>query len=449
MIGLTQKRAWQWLYQTVGDGTDTTLDYNAALSRNPSSPVTATITLKHCLSREKSCEAKGAVMPDFGSLTKDTKEVFDLGPPLRRSAYSDRTAWLMAILAELAYVKFEDISNVHLQNLATELVEAARAGDTKDVTARLFAMNDLLSRSRNNTSGGTAANTEKARLETVLKIGGFELVGTFYNPDIRNFMANTEGYVAKRNVPGRTDNMAVIVFRGTTSVADWLTNIKAKPQSIPGQITKKKSHPGFWDAYEVVRADVNQLLEKVQDLPLFICGHSLGGALATIATYELQRDKLAACYTFGAPRVFNEAAAQDFVTPIYRIVNEFDPVAIVPPSDGVMSFWKFSFNALSRLGLAIVFERIAKAFKDHQGYRHVGDLRLLGKIVEHPQTGKKTVAFRTIFEIGDRLSRLTKLVSTVDWSNPFGYYARVKKLVGYHSMDQYRAKLRIRAINRQ
>ena len=37
------------------------------------------------------------------------------------------------------------------------------------------------------------------------------------------------------------------------------------------------------------------------DLGLYITGHSLGGALAQIASVVLERDNLAACYTFASP----------------------------------------------------------------------------------------------------------------------------------------------------
>lgn len=48
-------------------------------------------------------------------------------------------------------------------------------------------------------------------------------------------------------------------------------------------------------------------------------GHSLGGALATLAAYEFRaaarahgKDLNIACYTFGAPRVGNHAFAHEF-----------------------------------------------------------------------------------------------------------------------------------------
>ena len=42
------------------------------------------------------------------------------------------------------------------------------------------------------------------------------------------------------------------------------------------------------------------------------------------------RDWIAACYTFGSPRVGNNQYDRDFKSPIYRIVNTTDVVTVVP-----------------------------------------------------------------------------------------------------------------------
>ena len=65
----------------------------------------------------------------------------------------------------------------------------------------------------------------------------------------------------------------------------------------------------------------------------FVAGHSLGGALALMATAELAnhddpdvRDSIAACYTFGCPRA-GDASFDLFVkAPLYRITNGVDLV---------------------------------------------------------------------------------------------------------------------------
>ena len=67
-------------------------------------------------------------------------------------------------------------------------------------------------------------------------------------------------------------------------------------------------------------------------MPLFITGHSLGGALAMIAAKKItHKGGNAACYTFGSPRVGDEVWISNIKTPLYRVVNAADCVTMLPP----------------------------------------------------------------------------------------------------------------------
>jgi triacylglycerol lipase len=86
---------------------------------------------------------------------------------------------------------------------------------------------------------------------------------------------------------------------------------------------------------------------------VYVTGHSLGGALALMATAELAnhqdasiRDSIAACYTFGCPRAGDASFDQYVKVPLYRVTNGVDLVPAVPPF--------------------------------FLGYRHVGDTRYFG-----------------------------------------------------------------------
>jgi len=67
------------------------------------------------------------------------------------------------------------------------------------------------------------------------------------------------------------------------------------------------------------------------DRGLYITGHSLGGALAQIASAAFARDNLAACYTFGSPRVGVANFDLEIKCPHYRLVNDWDVVPGLPP----------------------------------------------------------------------------------------------------------------------
>ena len=72
---------------------------------------------------------------------------------------------------------------------------------------------------------------------------------------------------------------------------------------------------------------------------LYVTGHSLGGALASLAAYYIDRDlkpSVQGLYTFGSPRVFDHDMSTGFGEsspyPAFRFVNSADIVTRVPPA---------------------------------------------------------------------------------------------------------------------
>jgi triacylglycerol lipase len=92
-------------------------------------------------------------------------------------------------------------------------------------------------------------------------------------------------------------------------------------------------HRGFLEAFECCREEIEAAVgaQVPSTLGLYITGHSLGGALAQIASAVLERDNLAACYTFGSPRVGTLGFDRQVKCPHYRIINDWDLVPGVPP----------------------------------------------------------------------------------------------------------------------
>jgi Lipase (class 3)/C2 domain/RhoGAP domain len=80
--------------------------------------------------------------------------------------------------------------------------------------------------------------------------------------------------------------------------------------------------------------------DRGEHLPIYFCGHSLGGALASLAlSLALLRPKpivVNGCYTFGQPRVgcraFSEFVAESAPLIIQRVQNSSDVVPSTPPS---------------------------------------------------------------------------------------------------------------------
>lgn len=130
--------------------------------------------------------------------------------------------------------------------------------------------------------------------------------------------------------PGATPDWAVLVFRGTDSPRDHRTNLILGLQFLSRQIGV---HLGFQRALDSVWDEVEGELARLT-CPVFYTGHSLGGALATLAA---SRRAPRATYTFGSPRVGNRAFARSMADArIYRVVDAIDLVASVPP--GLLGF---------------------------------------------------------------------------------------------------------------
>jgi hypothetical protein len=102
-------------------------------------------------------------------------------------------------------------------------------------------------------------------------------------------------------------------------------------------------HKGFlqtWTANGIrdrVLAHVADLLASAEDraaVRVLACGHSLGGAVATLAAFDIAREFDIApchvtCYTFGCPRVGNHAFAAEYeqmVPDTWHVVNDQDVV---------------------------------------------------------------------------------------------------------------------------
>lgn len=128
----------------------------------------------------------------------------------------------------------------------------------------------------------------------------------------------------------RLPHFAVLIFRGTEqrSPQDIIADVMTGLPPLASQAVCV--HAGFQLALDSVWADIADELSGIK-CPVYFTGHSLGAALATLAA---ARHPPRAAYTFGSPRVGNQAFAQSVQhLPIYRVVDDHDAVTWVPPEE--------------------------------------------------------------------------------------------------------------------
>ncbi len=126
----------------------------------------------------------------------------------------------------------------------------------------------------------------------------------------------------------------IVAFRGTAGTADWIGNLKF----INTTASYGELHRGFYFAFQAVKSNLEQLIREAgsSTRKLVITGHSLGGALATVAAAEWQGVfNVASVHTFGQPRVgqpnFVAHVQQHYGSKFFRMVNDDDIVTRVPP----------------------------------------------------------------------------------------------------------------------
>jgi predicted lipase len=135
-----------------------------------------------------------------------------------------------------------------------------------------------------------------------------------------------------------TTSTAMVAFRGTETIWDWIDDIDAVPVpylAVPGS---GSVHMGFQLVYEHIRGSMAQRLAACAGVKsILVTGHSLGGALAVLGGYQIAKTLnpgiVPLLYTFAGPRT----AAPDFAAKFNaaigvcnRIVNFMDVVPQVP-----------------------------------------------------------------------------------------------------------------------
>ncbi|KAF0685696.1 Aste57867_22443 [Aphanomyces stellatus] len=157
----------------------------------------------------------------------------------------------------------------------------------------------------------------------------------------------------------------VVAFRGTASTANAITDLTynfVAPDLWTDDHPDIRLHAGFWAAYCSVRDQLHAVLGTHADKPWHFTGHSLGGALATIAAFDAGRHfhRHVTMYNYGSPRVGNHAFAKVFSQYVtgFRVVNDGD-IIVGGPKRAVLCLYCVSSLRYKHVGTAVLLSERA------------------------------------------------------------------------------------------
>ena len=128
-----------------------------------------------------------------------------------------------------------------------------------------------------------------------------------------------------------------LIFRGTMTVSEWLNDYSVSLTPYPygafGNV-----HSGFIKTYGIFRKTIHDALSGLgPEKRLYIAGHSLGAALATLAVPDIATLAVFAStsvYTYASPRVGDKTFAAEYNRLTkgrsFRIANTCDLVGSIP-----------------------------------------------------------------------------------------------------------------------
>jgi len=180
---------------------------------------------------------------------------------------------------------------------------------------------------------------------------GYRFVQTLYANELATDIDPDAGEVVTFGFLALSDPLAgevLAVIRGTDTILEWLHD--GAFLTVPSPITGAPglTEDGFTAVYKSLRIapddgsltardSIKSSLDTGAASRVTVCGHSLGGALATLLTLDVGLNtscRTPTAYTYASPRVGDHIFASSYnavISASYRIVNRQDLVPQLPP----------------------------------------------------------------------------------------------------------------------
>ena len=176
---------------------------------------------------------------------------------------------------------------------------------------------------------------------------------------------------------GDYKGQAFVAIKGTASLYDALTDLNT---GLRTSHTGCAVHQGFYYAFNSILSELQNFMSGLGGVSVVHCiGHSLGGAVATLAADWIKssgREIIVKLYTFGSPRVGTEMFASKCTSRvladnIYRMYHQTDPVPMLPT-------WPFFHVPKSNAGYLVYSPVSAKPWEYHLMKHYVESAKKAG-----------------------------------------------------------------------
>jgi triacylglycerol lipase len=176
------------------------------------------------------------------------------------------------------------------------------------------------------------------------------------------------------------EDCSIISFQGTGTmlksdtvgkIRDWVSNLNAFPSMPLLESCGMTIHAGFYEGWAMFKTNIDAFVSAVKGKPIFVTGHSRGGALAALCARHIAKNLgvPCSCVTYGAPAQGGKMYRNEYnLLPVdltnvihgYDIVPKFPPEAIGYRHAG-KTYWLQE----------PLYHRLFKGIRDHlpQSYR--------------------------------------------------------------------------------
>jgi predicted lipase len=187
------------------------------------------------------------------------------------------------------------------------------------------------------------------QLKAALTKTGYTYLETLYGDELSTDIDPHAGEIVSFGFLALSQSGELVAsIRGTATILEWIHDAAFLMMPCPIAGLVGMTEDGFTAIYDSLRtgkaegstsavAAIKSHLTAGQAKTVTVCGHSLGGALATLLTVDVALNtpcKTPSGYTYASPRTGDHLFAQGYnasVPASYRIVNRQDLVPQLPP----------------------------------------------------------------------------------------------------------------------